>query len=119
MYVCGKLLETISNEEIKGGGMHISQQFFSRFKGSVGTEFQVSIAKPLAPASRGFDIVEFFLKIFGPPTFKIVLLAMVFHDNIERSVKRLRNKDRYHLESIQKCKNQNNYSFKEFSLLKA
>ena len=33
----------------------------------------------LTAASRGFDIVEFFPKIFGPPTFKTVPTAM---DNI-------------------------------------
>ena len=35
-----------------------------------------NIAKPLMPASRGFDIGEFFNKFFGPLTFKIVLPAM-------------------------------------------
>ena len=32
--------------------------------------------RSLTAASRGFDIMEFFLKIFGPLTFKIVLPAM-------------------------------------------
>ena len=48
------------------------------------TEFQVSKdhpsnrAKPPTPASRVFDIAEFFLKIFVSLTFKIVPPAMLY-----------------------------------------
>ena len=40
-------------------------------------DIPADIAQPLMAASRGFDIIEFFLKIFAlPPTFKTVLPAM-------------------------------------------
>ena len=41
-------------------------------------DIPANIGKPIAAASRGFDFVEFFPKIFGPPTFKVVLPAMNF-----------------------------------------
>ena len=46
-------------------------------------DIPANIGKPLAAASRGFDIVEFFPKIFGPLTFKTVLPAMEIMHKID------------------------------------
>ena len=59
--------------------IYVTRQFFEVFRKIVFKYGGVSVPnfRSLTPASRGFDIGEFFLKIFGPLTFEIVLPAML------------------------------------------